>query len=206
MSLLLPESPAELIKMDDGIRLATWSAGQPSDGAPSLVMVHGGPGLRDYLGPVAAEVADLCRVHRYDQRGTGESPWDGEHTIARHIRDLELLLDAWGYSRAVLVGHSFGTDLASFFLLAHPERVAGIIYLSGPFLGPWREPTHATEVSRRSRSNSHALRRLEQPPSVPTPRRSNSSLCRGSPITLTSSGPWPGRTTQPRSGDRSTTR
>lgn len=136
--------------MDDGVRLATWTAGQRSDGNPSLVMVHGGPGLPDYLGPVAAAVADLCRVHRYDQRGTGGSPWDGEHTIARHVRDLDLLLDAWGYDRAVLVGHSFGTDLVSFFLLAHPERVAGIIYLSGPFLGPWRDPTRATEVSRRS--------------------------------------------------------
>ena len=66
------------------------------------------------LGPLAAVVADLCRVHRYDQRGTGGSPWDGEHTIARHVRDL--LLDAWRYDRAVLVGHSFGTDLVSFFL------------------------------------------------------------------------------------------
>lgn len=150
VSPLTEHSTAEFIEMDDGVRLATWTAGQGSDGNPSLVMVHGGPGLPDYLGPVAGAVADLCLVHRYDQRGTGGSPWDGEHTIARHVRDLDLLLDAWGYDRAVLVGHSFGTDLVSFFLLAHPERVAGIIYLSGPFLGPWRDPTRATEVSRRS--------------------------------------------------------
>ena len=150
VSLPTEQSTRESIEMDDGARLATWTSGQVSDGSLSLVMVHGGPGLPDYLGPVAAMVADLCRVHRYDQRGTGESLWDGEHTIARHIRDLELLLDAWGHDRAVLVGHSFGTDLVSFFLLAHPERVAAIVYLSGPFLGPWRDPTRAIEVSRRS--------------------------------------------------------
>jgi pimeloyl-ACP methyl ester carboxylesterase len=62
--------------------------------------------------------------------------WEGEHTIARHVRDLEALLDAWGHDRAVLLGHSFGTNLAC-FVLAHPGRVAGLIQLAGPFLDPW---------------------------------------------------------------------
>jgi pimeloyl-ACP methyl ester carboxylesterase len=49
-------------------------------------MVHGAPGVPDYLGPVAGIVEDLCLVHRYDQRGTGRSPRVGEHTIARRSR------------------------------------------------------------------------------------------------------------------------
>jgi proline iminopeptidase len=138
------------VTMDDGVRLRTWSSGTARTGMPPVVMVHGGPGLPDYLGPVADLITDLCLVHRYDQRGVGGSTWDGEHTIARQIRDLALLLDHVGADRAVLVGHSFGTDLVSFFVLAHPERVAGVVYLSGPFLGPWREPTRAVERSRRS--------------------------------------------------------
>lgn len=124
----------QFVEMDDGARLRTWVAGHTNAGTPPVVMVHGGPGLPDYLAPVAELIVDLSRVHRYDQRGIGGSPWDGEHTIARHVRDLELLLDVWAYDRAILIGHSFGTDLVSFFLLAHPDRVAGIIYLSGPFL------------------------------------------------------------------------
>lgn len=152
------------IQMDDGVSLRNWSAGVVSATAPPLVLVHGGPGLPDYLQPVAEAVADVCRVHRYDQRGTGESRWDGEHTIARHVRDLELLLNAWGYDRAVLVGHSFGTDLVSFFLLEHPDRVAGIIYLSGPFLGSWRQSTRATERSRRSKEQQERLDELEAVP------------------------------------------
>jgi len=137
---------ATMIEMDDGALLRTWTSPQ---GLP-LVMVHGGPGIPDYLAPVAGIVGDLCLVHRYDQRGTGGSAWEGEHTIARHVQDLASLLDAWGHDRAVLAGHSFGTDMASYFLLAHPERVAGLIQLAGPFVGPWREADLAAQRARRS--------------------------------------------------------
>ncbi|MFC5833729.1 alpha/beta fold hydrolase [Nonomuraea insulae] len=113
-------------------------------------MVHGGPGVPDYLAPVAGLIDDLCLVHRYDQRGTGGSAWEGEHTIARHVRDLSLLLDAWEHDRVVLVGHSFGTNMAGYFLLAHPERVAGLVQIAGPFLDPWREADRAAQRARRT--------------------------------------------------------
>lgn len=150
----------QFAEMDDGVRLRTWVTGQIDVKAPPIVMVHGGPGLPDYLAPVAELIVDLGRIHRYDQRGVGRSKWDGLHTIARHVRDLKLLLGAWGYSRAVLVGHSFGTDLVSFFVLAHPDCVAGVIYLSGPFLGPWREAARAVERSRRSEQQQARLDEL----------------------------------------------
>jgi pimeloyl-ACP methyl ester carboxylesterase len=141
---------ATMIEMDDGARLRTWTAGSVIPQRLPLIMVHGGPGVPDYLAPVAEIVDDLCPVHRYDQRGTGGSPWEGEHTIVRHVQDLASLLDAWGHDRAVLLGHSFGTNMASYFLLAHPERVAGLIQLAGPFLYPWREADQAAQRVRRS--------------------------------------------------------
>src|SRR5262245_30650428 len=110
----------EFVAMDDGTRLRTWRAGSADAGRHPVVMMNGGPGLPDYLAPVAELIDDLTCVHRYDQRGTGGSGWRGVHTMARHVRDIELLLEAWGYDRAILVGHSYGTDLASWFLLAHP--------------------------------------------------------------------------------------
>jgi proline iminopeptidase len=124
-------------------------------------MVHGGPGVPDYLAPVAGLIDDLCPVHRYDQRGTGGSPWDGEHTIARHVHDLASLLDAWGHDQVALMGHSFGTNLASYFLLAQPERVAGLIQLAGPFLAPWREADRAAQRVRRSGEHQARLGELD---------------------------------------------
>jgi pimeloyl-ACP methyl ester carboxylesterase len=152
---------ATMFEMDDGARLRTWTAGSVIPQRLPLVMVHGGPGIPDYLAPVAEIVDDLCLVHRYDQRGTGGSPWEGEHTIARHVQDLASLLDAWGHDRVVLMGHSFGTNMASYFLLAHPERVAGLIQLAGPFLYPWREADRAAKRARRSDGQRARLDELD---------------------------------------------
>jgi pimeloyl-ACP methyl ester carboxylesterase len=150
-----------MIEMDDGARLRTWTDGSVVPGRLPLVMVHGGPGIPDYLAPVAEIVDDLGRVHRYDQRGTGGSAWEGEHTIARHVQDLASLLDVWGYDRVVLLGHSFGTTMASYFLLAHPGRVAGLIQLAGPFLDPWREADLAAQRARRSGEQQARLDELD---------------------------------------------
>lgn len=150
-----------MIEMDDGALLRTWSSGSEAAGAHPVVMLHGGPGSPDYLAPVAEVIDDLCRVHRYDQRGTGGSPWEGEHTIERHVRDLACLLDASGYDRAVLVGHSFGTNMAGYFLLAHPERVAALIQLAGPFLDPWRDAYGAAQRERRTVEQQARLDQLD---------------------------------------------
>jgi pimeloyl-ACP methyl ester carboxylesterase len=150
-----------MVELDDGARLRTWTLGEQTTRRLPVVLVHGGPGVPDYLAPVADLVADLCVVHRYDQRGTGGSPWEGEHTIARHVQDLALLLDAWGHDRVVLVGHSFGTNIASYFLLAHPERVAGLIQVAGPFLDPWREADLAAQRARRTDKQQARLDELD---------------------------------------------
>jgi pimeloyl-ACP methyl ester carboxylesterase len=152
---------AAVIELDDGAQLRTWTAGSLIPQRLPVVMVHGGPGVPGYLAPVAGIISDLCLVHRYDQRGTGGSCWEGEHTIGRHVDDLALLLDAWGHDRVVLVGHSFGTDLASYFLLTHPERVAGMVQIAGPFLGPWREADRAAQRARRSDEQQAKLDQLD---------------------------------------------
>jgi proline iminopeptidase len=149
------------VEMDDGVRLRTWQSGAADVDQFPVVLVHGGPGLPDYLEPVSTLVDDMTQVHRYDQRGTGGSRWDGLHTVARHVQDLGQLIDAWGHDRVVLVGHSYGTDLTSFFVRAHPERVAGVVYLCGPFVGPWRDPTRTAERARRSDSQQARLEELE---------------------------------------------
>ncbi|MEU4258459.1 alpha/beta hydrolase [Streptomyces fradiae] len=149
--------------MSDKARLH-WVALRDTARQLPVVMLHGGPGLPDYLGDIAPMVADLAPVYRYDQRGTGRSPWDGHHSLARHITDLAELLDAWDVPRAVLIGHSYGTDLASRFCMAHPDRVAGILLMCGPFVGDWRTVYQAERDHRMSAAQQDRLRALKQLP------------------------------------------
>ncbi|MEU0164333.1 alpha/beta hydrolase [Streptomyces iakyrus] len=152
-----------LASMSDEVQLR-WVALGDTTRQPPVVMLHGGPGLPDYLGDVALMVADLAPVYRYDQRGTGRSPWEGRHTLARHVDDLAELLDAWDVPKAVLIGHSFGTDLASRFCLTHPDRVAAMLLMCGPFVGDWRTGYQAERDHRMSAAQRERLRELEELP------------------------------------------
>jgi proline iminopeptidase len=149
--------------MSDGAR-TRWTAlrGAPRRKRPPVVLLHGGPGLPDYLGDVAAMIADLAPTYRYDQRGTGRSGWRGRHTLARHVDDLAELLDAWDAPEAVLIGHSYGADLASRFCLAHPGRVSGMLLLCGPFVGDWRAGYRAARAGRMAAAQRERLRELAE--------------------------------------------
>lgn len=172
-----------LASMTDEAQLR-WMALGDTTRQPPVVMLHGGPGLPDYLGDVAPMVADLAPVYRYDQRGTGQSPWQGRHSFARHVDDLAELLDAWHDPKAVLIGHSYGTDLASRFCLTHPDRVAAMLLMCGPFVGDWRTGDRAERGRRMSAAQQEQLARWR---SCRTARRSRKSSC----------SPWPGSPTTP---------
>ncbi|MEU5164044.1 alpha/beta hydrolase [Streptomyces sp. NPDC020875] len=148
-----------LVAAADGARLH-WTALGDRERRPAVVLLHGGPGLPDYLAGIAPMIADLAPVYRYDQRGTGRSQWRGHHTLDRHIADLAGLLDAWGVPHAVLIGHSYGADLASRFCLAHPARVAAALLMCGPFTGDWRTGWRAERDRRMSPELRERLREL----------------------------------------------
>jgi proline iminopeptidase len=138
--------PLEVVT-DDGVRLWARSSGH----GPSLVLCHGGPGLWDYLEPVAELLTRSNRVHRYDQRGCGRSEGaDGPFTIDRFVADLDAVVDAAGASAAIVAGHSWGATLALLYALAHPDRVTGVVYMNGTGLdwSRWKG-THDAERERR---------------------------------------------------------
>ncbi|WP_197522266.1 alpha/beta fold hydrolase [Occultella aeris] len=141
----------EFVGMSDGVRLATWTAAGPRVGAdhPAVILVHGGPGLWDYLEPVGALLAGLTTVHRYDQRGCGRSSASEVLTMERFVADLDELRIAFGHERVVVIGHSFGATLALAYAGTHPDRVAGLGYLDGTGIGDWRTASRAEEARRR---------------------------------------------------------
>lgn len=69
------------------------------------------------------ETWDLLRV---DLRGHGESLWRGRLDMETWCEDLLRVLDAEGYDKAVIVGHSLGAQIAVHFASWHPSRTNGI--------------------------------------------------------------------------------
>jgi pimeloyl-ACP methyl ester carboxylesterase len=103
--------------------IAGWLTG---DGAPVLLL-HGGPGLSDYTGSLAAELEDAFRVIRYQQRGLAPSTTAGPFDVDRHVADAVAVLDAAGVESAYVVGHSWGGHLAMHLAGTHADRLLGLV-------------------------------------------------------------------------------
>jgi pimeloyl-ACP methyl ester carboxylesterase len=104
--------------------LSGWMTG---DG-PRVLALHGGPGMGyGYLDEAVAELAERYRVATFQQRGLAPSTEDGEFTIAEAVADVAAVLDALGWDRAYLVGHSWGGHLVFHAAVAIPDRIAGVL-------------------------------------------------------------------------------
>ena len=115
-----------------------WTAIQ--GGGLPMALCHGGPGGYDYLEPVAAMVDDLCRVLRYDQRGSGRSQAAGPYDVATFVQDLEGLRKHFGFAQWIVGGHSWGACLALAYAVQYSQRTTAVVYVSGTGMDPrWRD-------------------------------------------------------------------
>jgi pimeloyl-ACP methyl ester carboxylesterase len=122
------------------VDLAVASAGSGEQG--QVLLLHGFGGAKedftDWLGSLAAEG---WQAVAYDQRGHGQSAHpDDEAAFSLQIfkDDLLALVDALGWDRFVLLGHSMGGMVAQLVGLAAPERLSGLILMDtshGPIDG-----------------------------------------------------------------------
>ena len=97
---------------------------------PTLVAVHGGPGL-DHINMKAglAPLAESLQILFYDQRGHGRSDHStaGFWNLRTWADDLRRLCDALGLSRPVVLGSSFGGFVALAYAGLFPAHPGGII-------------------------------------------------------------------------------
>jgi pimeloyl-ACP methyl ester carboxylesterase len=105
----------------EGGEIVGWLR-EAQPGAPRALLLHGGPGLSDYLDSLADELEGVLTTARYQQRGIEPSVTTGERTVDRHVADVVDVLDALGWDKALIVGHSWGGHLVLHFAVAHPER------------------------------------------------------------------------------------
>jgi proline iminopeptidase len=137
-----------------------WTARQ--GGGPPLVLCHGGPGLWDYLAPVATMLDDLATVYRFDQRACGRSTGAAPFAVAGAVADLDALRAHWGLERWIVAGHSWGATLALAYCLTYPVRTQALIYCSGTGVDPrWHADFRAHWADHLSDAEREELAALE---------------------------------------------
>ncbi|MBN2802315.1 MAG: alpha/beta hydrolase [Deltaproteobacteria bacterium] len=119
----------------NGYRFHGETAGDPQN--PVVIVLHGGPG-NDYrmLLPLKS-LSDEYFIVFYDQRGAGLSPRvdEQELTMKKYSEDLDSIIDKFAGERgAILIGHSFGAMLASYYIGKHPEKINGAVLAEPGFL------------------------------------------------------------------------
>ena len=111
--------------LNSGLSVHYQQVGQ----GPDVVMVHGITGnLAVWHLHIVPALCDRYRTLTYDLRGHGYSgtPPDG-YSPDDMATDLLGLLDGLDIERPVVVGHSYGADIALYFAARHPDRLREVI-------------------------------------------------------------------------------
>jgi pimeloyl-ACP methyl ester carboxylesterase len=111
----------------NGVRLHYIQAGK----GPDIVLLHGLSGnLAVWHLRMLPLLQDRFRLTTYDLRGHGNSSMPPAGYATRDMaRDLLALLDALDIEAPVLLGHSFGADIALHFALLFPARVSKLVLI-----------------------------------------------------------------------------
>jgi pimeloyl-ACP methyl ester carboxylesterase len=85
-----------------------------------------------FLAEWLAALSRFARVLWFDMRGIGMSgPVTGGTSVEAWMGDLEAVMDAAGSTRAALLAHGHGAQMAVVAAATHPERVDSLVLLNG---------------------------------------------------------------------------
>ncbi len=152
-----------------------WSATEPQDSLPQIVLLHGlasAARIWDLVAPLL--VARGYIVTALDQRGHGESDkpdtgYDFDTIVADDfaaVRQLSIV-------RPIVVGHSWGALVALQFAAVHPEQTTALVMVDGG----------VGQLSLRPGwSREQAMKDLAPPRFAGTPRATFLSYVRSGPL------------------------
>lgn len=123
-----------------------WTEEAGLVGDPLVVMIHGSMDRSAGMLKLSRRLDAEYRVLRYDRRGYGRScPHAGPYTMDTQVDDLVGLLAG---RRAVLIGHSYGGNVALAAADRHPQLVAGVAVYETPLSWePWWPGTTAGAIA-----------------------------------------------------------
>jgi pimeloyl-ACP methyl ester carboxylesterase len=126
------------------VRLPYAEHGDP-DGTP-VVMLHGlSDSLRSFE-PVFPHLPGSIHAYAVTLRGHGDAPRPADgYDVEQLAGDVVAFMDDAGIERAIVVGHSMGTVVATRLTIDAPDRVAGLVLVGGraTFRAPDLDPLYA---------------------------------------------------------------
>jgi pimeloyl-ACP methyl ester carboxylesterase len=91
----------------------------------SVAVIHGGPGARGEVAPIARELSSLCGILE---------PLQTKDSVEGQVQELHDELEENGTFPIALIGHSWGAWLSFLLAARHPSLVKKLILVgSGPF-------------------------------------------------------------------------
>lgn len=114
----------------DGTLIEAWT----NAGEGPTVLICNGLGTNPYVWPDLLDPDCGLHVVSWQHRGVGRSrrPEDPDRVgIEAFVEDAVAVLDDAGVDRCVVVGWSYGVNVAFELALRHPERVAGLFAVAG---------------------------------------------------------------------------
>ncbi|UOQ99385.1 proline iminopeptidase-family hydrolase [Hymenobacter sp. 5317J-9] len=147
--------------------------GADKPGVPLLVL-HGGPGSGSGAFGNFTALADERPVILYDQLGCGKSDRPDNPslwTLPRYVEEVDAVVRALGYPKLHLLGHSWGTTLATEYVLTKkPPQVVSLIE-SSPWLDTRRWIADAQRYVAELPPAQRAAFKLENAPDSASQRK-----------------------------------
>jgi pimeloyl-ACP methyl ester carboxylesterase len=139
------------------LRLEYRMAGPPPGAAPTIVMLHEGLGSAALWGsfPDALAAATRAGVFSYSRAGYGKSPPGTLPRTTNFMNEeactvLPRVLDAIGFQRGILLGHSDGASIAAIYGgSVQDHRVRGLVLIAPHFFA---EEMGLIEIRRARKS------------------------------------------------------
>src|SRR6476620_7776042 len=124
---MIPTLPRSQFVDRDGIRLHHLDWG--NHGRHPIILVHGSRLHAHVWNDFSRRLNDRFHIIAVDQRGHGDSGWGGQdgYQLEDLYRDLRAVIQARGFARYTLIGHSLGGRVSMLYAHRHQAELDRLI-------------------------------------------------------------------------------
>lgn len=119
----------EKINLSCGISINVTSWGEQE--APACLLIHGLDNNARIWDNIATELSEKYRVYAIDIRGHGDSDWSdsNSYTLQIFLKDIEQVRAYLSLSDFIMVGHSLGGRIATYYTAEYQQHVKKLIII-----------------------------------------------------------------------------